>query len=318
MKAVEFIKKGIGKVCKKTSDFIVASVGYYALLAKKNKNDSIFLTSCAIGDTVYGLAYIEEYKRNHSDRKTVVIAEKSKKQIVNSYRGIDDVLYYDKNSACGRCYLLKLNASKYYAHKLAKHNIYNIIPWVKYGYHEDGGDCLQLLRDIMGLQDNANPVCFSPSDSDDAISNIDGFETVRNHTVVVNPYTGNKDFSECRQFLEQAVEHLNEIGFVVYCNAIKGQSVIEGARRLDCSIRELYSICDKIPLVISIRSGIMDYLVGTNSNKIIVYPENRTQAFKDMYTMAAWKKDNIWEISIGENREFSDGDMELIDSLIRP
>ena len=204
----------------------------------------------------------------------------------------------------GKAFLLKLNASTYYANIGLKHGIYNTLPWVVYGYRDGGADCLTLLKKIMQLPDCAkmtHPRLITLP----KITSINRFEVVKNKIVVVNPYSANRVQSDCQRFLENIIPYLLEKGFVVYSNVIGDQQVLPGTDKLDCTKQELYVIADEIPLIISNRSGIMDYLVTTKAHKMIVYPPNRIKPFRDMYGMKHWDVDNVTEFLIDETQEMS-------------
>ena len=100
--------------------------------------------------------------------------------------------------------------------------------------------------------------------------------------------------------MTEMIEWLHIHDYEVYCNAIGKQETMENCKRLECGLNELYMIADNIPIFISVRSGIVDWLVKTRSQKIVIYPRSLPKEWISLYTMKQWKVDNIVEINCWE------------------
>ena len=69
---------------------------------------------------------------------------------------------------------------------------------------------------------------------------------------------------------------------------------IEGTLRLDCSMHELYSIACEIPLIISIRTGLLDYLIPSGINMFVLYGQTKVGdgGHENDYTLQEWKPES--------------------------
>jgi hypothetical protein len=89
---------------------------------------------------------------------------------------------------------------------------------------------------------------------------------------------------------ERFVTELKKRGYIVYTNVIQNQKAIEGTLRLDCSMQELYSIACDIPLIISIRTGLLDYLIPSGINMFVLYGQTKVDSsgHENDYTLQEW------------------------------
>ena len=87
---------------------------------------------------------------------------------------------------------------------------------------------------------------------------------------------------------------LKSKGLTVYCNVCGNQKIIKGTLPLSCSVQQLYAIVSRADIVISIRSGILDYIVSQCKKIIAIYED---EGFYHFYSLDAWKaKAKIYEI----------------------
>ena len=300
-------------------NFIISTIAYNSLKQEKTQNEVIFILSCTLGDVVFGMAYLKAYKNKNLDKHITLIAEEKTKPIVEAYDSYDEVRYYNKKEKWGKRYLRILNASKFYYDKGLSDEIYNTIPWVKHGF--EGGTCLELLRSDLALnstsnlslnhtssekseKDEAIIECPHPKHSADVhiIHSIKNFSISKDRIVVINPYGSNNNICQCGKELEEIIKFLHNNGYRVYCNVIPGQDVLRNTLPLRCDLNEFYAIANAIPLIISVRSGIMDWVVNTKSKKIVLDPHGfnskARSSFYRFYAMSQWKRDNIVEIAL--------------------
>lgn len=115
---------------------------------------------------------------------------------------------------------------------------------------------------------------------------IKDFEAIKDRMAILNPYS-NSAFEADFELFEKSSKFMTEKEFLCYTNVIKEQRSIEETQELRCTIRQLYDIACGIPYIISIRSGILDFLAPSNINMFALY-ENCSERLEDMYHVTSW------------------------------
>lgn len=256
-------------------------------LQRENPNTAIFLTSYAMGDVVYGLSYLRAWKARHPGTRITLIAGPKLKDVIESYSGYDDVVYYDMSEKKGFRTLVLLNRSKYYSFKGQREQIFNTVPPRVYG-DKTGNNCLTLLKKYLDLAQDT-PIEY-PQPRAAEVTAIPDFARVRDRVAVVNAYSSSSEVCSCGlEIMNGVVETLRNRGYIVYSNVIGNQKPLDGTLPLRCGIGELYWIADGIPIFVTVRSGVVDWLASTKSKKFILYGPKTTEGFARMYEMAAWQ-----------------------------
>lgn len=90
------------------------------------------------------------------------------------------------------------------------------------------------------------------------------------------------------------INYLKTNGFLVFTNTIKNENPIMGTECLDCSIEDLFCLCKKAKLFISVRSGILDFVVSSGCPIISLLVSSGQNTH---YPLSSWKtKNHIEEI----------------------
>lgn len=275
---------------------IFVDIGSFFILSSlrkmKSEDDVIFLMSCALGDVALGMAYMKAYKEHNPDKRIILIAEEKTKPIIDAFSGYDSVVYYDKKTNKGKWYLQRFNSSKHYAIAGAKCGIVNTIPWIKHGIQD--GYCLEMLRKDFKLPPDAKITLPTPQCASKIIS-IPDFETKKRKIIVINPYMHGAETCSCMSIFEDVSNRLMQLGYVIYTNVIGNQPAVKGTRALTCSIVEFYSICNEIPLLISVRTGLLDWVISTSAKKAIIYPNTVNSDWMRFYSIRQWSANNCEE-----------------------
>lgn len=95
---------------------------------------------------------------------------------------------------------------------------------------------------------------------------------------------------------------------------IKDQLPIRGTKELRCGLPELLEIAAHIPCVISVRSGLLDFLAKTDVNMFVIYPKGGIK--RQVYSMKDWKRNGIVE-EVDIDDFFSDDRFERVDDFLR-
>lgn len=145
-------------------------------------------------------------------------------------------------------------------------------------------DYVTAFRRAFGLNDDA-PVQYHALKRA-PVRSIPDFETICARTVVLNPYSNSAVMDTAGEaFFEEACRLLKSRGYTVYTNTIRDQRPVSGSLTLRCSLEEMLSIADRIPLVVSLRSGLLDLLAPTGVNMFVTY--NKLW-FSIWYNMKGW------------------------------
>lgn len=148
-----------------------------------------------------------------------------------------------------------------------------------------------------------------------SISCIPDFDTYCSKIAIVNPYSPSCHISqEVFQYFKKIVSLLQSRGFIVYTNAVDDRLPLKNTKRLDCSLQEMLGICAKIPFIVSVRSGLLDFLVKTDIDMFVVFSEGGVIR-KDTYSMKDWGcNGTIKEVTYDEIRQ--DCDMRLFEDFL--
>lgn len=233
---------------------------------QKNDDEVIICLFPKMGDSVYGLAYAEQYKKE-TGKKICVLCVENLVSFINEYKFVDRVITYKKRSLTN-AYVQMFSLVRMHNKKRIKRDglIANVPPMLFY----KGLTCLEVYRDyIYQVKEdiyNLYPRIIEP------ITCIPDFEKNKDKIVIINPYS----FSQKINYglYENIAKTLKKKGYIVYTNVIKslGQKVIAGTLAFDSNnMFEVYSIMEKIPLVVSVRTGMLDMIASGNSNIFAVY-----------------------------------------------
>lgn len=281
---------------KKAIRFIPSTFGYLLLkkLQSERPHSAFFITSYALGDVVYAMAYLSAWRTRNPGRKVILVADPNKKCLIETYSDYDEVIYYARDTQMGSRVLVHLNGSKFYSFLGRKQGIYNTIPDQIYG-RRTGQDNLTLMRTYLELPDDA-PIVY-PHPPKMRVTAIADFEANKGRIAVLNAYSGGKTVCGCEEdLLHSMAEVLKMRGYLVFSNIIGEQRALEGTVPLRCDLLEMYTIADEIPLIVSVRSGIMDWLISTNSKKFVIYSDRYSDNFTRLFALPAWGTRNCKEV----------------------
>ena len=266
---------------------IVARITYGILRLKKRNNERILLVFDYIGDACYALSFLDVLREEHpSDTITVVSSEKNK-DLISSYKSIDNCVFLKYNTFKYR--LFRCVLSDQYCQRMgSKDGIYCTVPWHIQSFRNNDGDGVRklLARDIYKTT-NLEKITFHSLINHRVVS-IDRFEAIKNRVVVINQYSTSTVHSD--SLFEFFAEKLRSRGYIVYSNVVNDQKPIAGTQELRCELPELYQIAKEIPLIVSIRSGVVDYLINTGVRLFVVYDlsNDLSKFMYNHYSLSEW------------------------------
>lgn len=262
---------------------IYAMIFLKRILKRKKQNEVVIPLATQLGDSIYGVAFIDAFKQKYPDKFVVVIGQKKYENIFRSYASIDKLILI--NSPKQYKYIDAYIRAPYISGKGLKYGVIPTIPlFYKNIFKEKNIDTLYQLRKSFGVMDNA-PISYHNVELTD-IKVIHDFESKKNRIAILNPYS-TALFNANIDLFKILCNVLTDAGYIVYTNVIKGQKEITGSLRLNCSLEELFSIAKGVPVIVSVRSGILDYLIPSGINIFAIY-DNCFERWIKMYNIKSW------------------------------
>ncbi len=221
-----------------------------------------------MGDVLYMMAFVEEYRRQNPGKRIIVATIKSyARAYLPRYGGYDEVAIISHHAWTRFAKLgSDFEVSRYGYSRDVK------FMQVLRGFSEEYVSVMSRLRNIVfGVGDGA-PIRYHQTPPPPGVTAIENFDEVCARVVVINPYSRSMHFRKSDfPLLSSLAEKLSRRGYLVYTNTVGDQLPVKGTKELRCSLPELYAIAGKIPLVVSTRSGVLDYIVGSGVNIYAVY-----------------------------------------------
>ena len=152
----------------------------------------------------------------------------------------------------------------------------------------------------MGIPDST-VLSFPQVDLNSPVVSIDSFKVKKGKIIVINPFSNSMGDGYI-DLWEDIADSLIQKGYILYTNVVGEQKPVKGTLPLKCSIEELYVISSQIPLVISIRSGIVDFCVSSGGDFYVIYFNNSeglsplvSESMKYIYRLSDWGTNNVIE-----------------------
>lgn len=290
------IKKIIWKIASVTAFPCAAKIAWRDV-KKRYKNTLVFLNFSAIGDTLYGMSFLHEIRKKDPSKKIVVAVFDKYRRIAESYGSCDEILLIPNKGFRWFCYK-SLIANIGNAEKLWKDGIV-VIPWgIMEKRKDDDSDFLSAIQYAFGLNPET-AIQYHALQAAPVLS-IPDFDLCCHKIVVLNPYSVSVKLSPNEfTFFEDACVLLKQMGYIPYTNVVSNQKPVKGSLPLRCSLEEFLGVARKIPFIVSLRSGILDFVMKTDVNMFVIY--NRTWHY-DWYRLEKWKCHGKYkEINIENN-----------------
>ena len=274
----------------------------YRKLEKERKpGETIVVLAPKFGDSVYAMLYVEEFKKE-TNRKIAVYCSEANLKYFKNYECVDRFITHKSNEfnqsrifmGCWFKFLFKRKC-------LNKDIIYTVPP--QYFYNERNS--IDIYQNVVFSVKNDNKQLLKLKKT--SVKSISDFEKNKDRIVVINSYS-NSYRSKCRNILQNVANLLIEKGYIVYSNVVGKQKPLDNTISLHCPVDELFEICNHIRAFITIRSGIVDFVAGTNCEKYILYMHKKLLK----YCSIASLNNNINEFEVlkkGDDKNF----LEFVD-----
>lgn len=249
-------------------------------IKKRNPEYSIVISDgTGIGDLCFSLSYLPDF-RSRLNKKILLVLSENLRDIVACFKGYDKLLFFSKKQISDFRYVLNRHIKwKWYEENFANNEV--IFTYARYYSivkNKSEKNILDiLLNDIYRLQ----------------VHRYFQYPVVPARTVE-HLQEGKKIlFNLSSNSSEISVETFNKIlkffqdrKYIMYTNCVKDSDVcLFKTNRLQLSIFQLYSISDQFDYVVSVRSGILDFIASKAKKHIVLYEHNN---FLPLYTMKQW------------------------------
>lgn len=282
------IKRKLNSILHKPINEIKANAAIENINQIKNENEIIIILTGAIGDSVYALAFVDALKVKKPEIKIVVYGYTKWKELYSSYSSIDAVKFIDSPELRKLGDIRAIYGSDKASEKGRKLGIINGNAfYYKKCYLATNPDIMyQLKTYIYDVGENANITYHGIKKGRYPFSETQFNKMDYTKTVVLNPYSGSS-FEANVELYEAIAKVLIEYGYQPVTNVVGNQKCIKGTKPLQCTIYQLFDLCCRIPLIVSIRSGILDFVAPSNINMFVIY-ENCSERIKKMYHLKNW------------------------------
>ena len=296
-------------VCKKPVKLLVGTIVYIYLLARK-KNTHYLILPHEIGDSVWALAYLEEYKRQHGYEHVTIVCTNNIKKICEFWKGtFEDVICVDRKAIKGLWEIPHTIWGEYlytFAHRdritFAYYTCYSILRnyWGSTAYGID-----QLVKQLMFQINSDSEVQYPDIPYADICSLVERYGLVKEKTVLLNSVR-----CDASGLFEKATEILVREGYKVFTlTTNEDDKPVKGTLPIPCNLVEAYWLSKYCGTVIALRSGFLDLMIFAQCRIISVVDKN--YGSKDFYRLERW----------GINRdchtvECGDNDVEAVGQIL--
>ena len=281
------IKAFYSRVTRKLKSIMGSPFNYFRgrrsveyVLNTKEENELCIICTPLIGDTVYSLSCLDAIKHKTPDKMIHVYSYQKFSKLLDEYKTIDNITYIDQP---GNEVLLGLDMFLHFdglCEWAKSQGVVSANPfYYKKCYNAENPDCLfQMQTHIFGVSQESK-ITYHRECGDDCR---------REKVAILNPYSYST-FEASFNVYEEITDELNKKGYAVYTNVIKDQKPVKGSQELRCTIEELFELACKSDMIISARSGILDYLAPSDINMFVIY-ENCSERLRNMYHLDNWKR----------------------------
>lgn len=266
---------------------------------KSNPNKFYLFTFHHIGDTVAVCSFAKYLKELQNIQHLVLVCKESHKDIALMFDAFDECITINNKEArlieiCNMNYE-RLHGSNFI---IGNYNFLWKIRWHFNNRIDSFRTCiLQLPPQYMPCKVSKNFLLDTKT----------FFHNETDNVVIIAPYALTcKMLPLC--FWEKLVQNITSMGYEVYTNVAKNEKEIYGSERLELSLREMFSLGEKIKCLISYRSGFSDFMAcNINLNHIVINPNDGYMSKRDVSAYGSKKIINL---------EWNDKSKEMISKII--
>lgn len=260
---------------------------YRKIRKARVKDEALIVLAPKFGDTVYGMIYVNEFKKE-TNKKIAVYCSDSDVKFLKSYGCIDRFITHPKNIYYQSKIFLAIFFKFFFDRKCKNKDIIYTAP-PQYLFHNR--NALDIYKNtIFSLKKDSKQLLNL---NEKKITSIQNFDEIKDRIIIFNSFS-NSHKSKCTNLMQQAADLLMKKGFIIYCNVVGDQKPLKNTFALNCPVDELFSICNAVRGFVTIRSGVADFVAGTSCEKVVLYMEKN---FLKICSIASLN-DNIHEFEV--------------------
>ena len=233
------------------------------------------------------MAYLNQLKKTAQGKNMLLVSD-NLQNIVGFFSGHDKIAYISKKKMINMCYLLTKKIKwGWFEKKFEKKQILYTNPWFYRSGIASQETVLEIMRKtIFRLGENV-PCQFPHIETDRKTPRIR-----RGDSVLVN---GDSNSTTINSSMFAAIIRFFSVqGFTVYTNCINEEAVcFQGTQRFVADLEELYKYANNFKYIVSVRSGIVDFLASKKVKFILLYAHN---GYLPLYSIKQWPGVNALEM----------------------
>ncbi len=284
------------KIFQNVLAFFKAPFFLLKIIRIRRKDEVLIAIPPKFGDMVYGMMFAKQYKVETGKKIAVFCSERYKKYVEN-YSCVDRIVTYKGTSGEKYAYFHAVGIGYFF--KRSHFGNGKIIYAAPPPYFFKNKNVVDIYTEDIFKLKNKNCELLNIK-TDIKIKSIENFEENKNRIVVLNSFSDSY-VKECSSFFKKIAEILNSKGYLIYSNVVGDQKPVENTIALRCPIEELYFVCQKAKAFITVRSGVLDFVLATKCQKLIIYMKKN--AFK--YHSVEQFNSNIKEFEIYDKQKES-------------
>lgn len=245
----------------------------------------VILGGVGIGDVCISMAYFEEFKKITTE-PILIIAPKKLKWLLERYNVQNCEIKYLETDMMRHlgCSYNPVNYN-FFFERFKKKNLHISDPWAyidrKMIYYKEIS-ALTINKGVVYKLDSKAQITYAPAIFKETDIRIE------NKSVLLNPYSNSSNMSI--ESWKKISEILVLNGYKVYVNSPNNEKLTDDTISLNITLDQMHSIVDKFDIVISIRSGFLDYLIEKCHHVICIYED---QFFYNMYNLEKWEVEKL-------------------------
>jgi hypothetical protein len=239
-----------------------------------------------IGDILISATFIPYYISVNSGKKLVVCGERNsfvlKELGLNSYCTVSDCFMKSIRIAYARNPLMQNIINDLV--RLNKLKILDTTFYMKtaYCYKLPSITVIDAIKCIsLGLGQDIQEYTFPKINLEYDVAGKFG---IKAPFIIINPFSNSAIINNL--FWEKLVEKISQDGIDIYCNVFGNEKPIKGTKELKCTVQEFYALSSRAKYILSIRTGLMDYIMNSCKNMVVIY--DRLLNYY-AYSLSAWK-----------------------------
>lgn len=268
----------------------------YCFIKFRDKDTHYLIPANSIGDIIYSLAYLPEYRKLNNLRHVTLVGVESKKKLFSLYKHTYNELCIIELKWLQRIFKSQRTNFGFRMHSRFKNitiiHIGTHFPYgLRYIARYPGIKFVDYIKySIYGLKEN--PMAVLPVIPDYNIGKfVKDLDIKKGKTVILNPYALSIKPIDIKLF-DAIAEQLIKSGFTVLTNISNDKQVIvKGTKALKCDLIEILHIANYCGYIIGLRSGFLDLMLFAKCKIVALYPADSIHVdFFDISVMDISKK----------------------------